>query len=324
MPSAMEPPSSVPATYSAMARKQLVHTDAPTLTSSSHGNGNKDIASTSSQRDHHPPQQKPQGGRGHGRGGRGRGRGRGRGSHTSTYYQTPRPSQQPHHGRKKGQHNKHEEATQQEEDDVYVLTLLTDPAHEQAMSALRRQWFPARRLKVDAHMTLFHALPGRLLETIKRDLGATAARTEKFPVEVDLREDAFRMGRKGVAVQVRGPCEGIVGNMRRGLIDRWEQMGETASAINGSENMVASEEEKTHGVLSVQDVRRGWKAHYTIMNKEDDPARVEECFNELRGGVNDHLGPGQAKGTVLGLRLWRYDRGWWRQEEDFLFSGGSS
>lgn len=190
------------------------------------------------------------------------------------------------------------------------------------MSALRRQWFPAHRLKVDAHMTLFHALPGRLLETVKQDLAETAARTERFALEVDLREDVFRMGRKGVAVQVRGPCEGVVGKMRRGLIDRWEQMGEIPSATNGGGNNTAASEEKMHGVLSAQDARRGWKAHYTIMNKEEDPARVDECFNELRGGDSSRLEPGQARGTVLGLRLWRYDRGWWRQEEDFLFGRG--
>ncbi|KAK7972175.1 hypothetical protein PG988_006309 [Apiospora saccharicola] len=191
------------------------------------------------------------------------------------------------------------------------------------MSALRRQWFPAQRLKVDAHMTLFHALPGRLLQTIKRDLAEAAASTQEFKVEVNLRQDVWRMGRKGVAVSVRGrgaglDLEGTVGGMRRGLIDRWEEMGETIAVIDGKEQVG---DEKMHGVLSAQDARRGWKAHYTIMNKEEDPARVEECFHELRGDSSG-LGPAvKSQGTVLGLRLWRYDRGWWRQEEDFLFTG---
>ncbi|KAK8102027.1 hypothetical protein PG984_015173 [Apiospora sp. TS-2023a] len=358
MPSAVEPPpsSSTPATYSVMlkgqgGRKQPAHTDAPRSASFSHGSGNKSTTTTSSETGHYPqPQQQQEHQQGQNQRDRG---GRSRGNNTSTYYHTPRRSQQhqhqhqnqnqpAHHGRKTGQpnnNNHRKEAAahhQEEEEDVYVLTLLTDPSHERAMSALRRQWFPAHRLKVDAHMTLFHALPGHLLETMKRDLADAAANTQEFKVEVDLRQDVWRMGRKGVAVSVRGAqldLEGVVGGMRRGLIDRWKEMGEdentttaAAASADGSEkNIVVAhgreKEEKTHGVLSAQDSRRGWKAHYTIMNKEEDPARVEECFHELRGGSSG-LRPARSEGAVMGLRLWRYDRGWWRQEEDFLFSGG--
>ncbi|KAK8099726.1 uncharacterized protein PG998_012967 [Apiospora kogelbergensis] len=212
------------------------------------------------------------------------------------YQKPPPPSpRQQHHGRKRrGQ-------GEEEDDDVYVVTLLTDAAHERAMSALRRRWFPAHRLKVDAHLTLFHALPGRLLGTLKDDLAAAAGM------------GGWRGGRagrtcsgwdgRGVAVHVRG-CEGRVGEMRRGLIERWEALGEEGAA--------------TAGVLSAQDARRDWKAHYTIMNKEEDPARVEACFRELRDGL------GEVRAEVLGLRLWRYDRGWWRQEQDFMFAGGRS
>ncbi|KAK8092773.1 hypothetical protein PG999_014360 [Apiospora kogelbergensis] len=217
-------------------------------------------------------------------------RGRGGG-----YQKPPPPSpRQQHHGRKRrGQ-------GEEDEDDVYVVTLLTDAAHERAMSALRRRWFPAHRLKVDAHLTLFHALPGRLLGTLKDDLAAAAA--------------AEGMGGAGGAGG-RGGCvpdgtEGgggprRVGEMRRGLIERWEALGEEGAAA-------------TAGVLSAQDARRDWKAHYTIMNKEEDPARVEACFRELRDGL------GEVRAEVLGLRLWRYDRGWWRQEQDFMFAGGRS
>lgn len=68
-------------------------------------------------------------------------------------------------------------------------------------------------------------------------------------------------------------------------------------------------------VLSEQDQRRGWKGHYTIMNKEDDAERIEECLNEV-GNF------GGSSGRAMGLRLWRYDRGWWKDAEDFLFQDG--
>ncbi|KAK7947157.1 uncharacterized protein PG986_011478 [Apiospora aurea] len=283
MPSALEPADNTPVTYASMAKskrgvkrqeQQPLYTDgSPSSTPASHGRNTNNTSSSQ------PSQQTPQ----HQR----RGGGRGRGGHAA-YYQRPSSQRQQRQHSRKG----HTE----EEEDVYVLTLLTDPAHERAMSALRRRWFPAQRLKVDAHMTLFHALPGRLLSEIKRDLAATAANSETLAVEAG-REGVFRMGRKGVAIKVQG-YEGMIGGG-----------GEAGRICWG---------EKTNGVLSAQDARRDWMAHYTIMNKEEDAARVEECFNELRGGLE------QTRGTVLGLRLWRYDRGWWRQEEDFLFGSGSS
>ncbi|KAK8071499.1 hypothetical protein PG997_011702 [Apiospora hydei] len=293
MPSALEPAGSTPVTYASMAKSSggvKRQEQSPSSTPTSHGRHPNNTSSSQ------PNQQTPQ----HQR----RGGDRGRGGHAA-YYQTPSSQRQQQQHSRRG-HN--------EEEDVYVLTLLTDPAHERAMSALRRRWFPAQRLKVDAHMTLFHALPGRLLSTIKQDLADTAANFEKLAVEAG-RVGVFRMGRKGVAVKVQG-CEEMVGQLRRGLIENWEELG-------GDENAAAEEYgkqhgAKTHGVLSAQDARRDWRAHYTIMNKEEDAAKVEECFEELRGGLE------QTRGIVLGLRLWRYDRGWWRQEEDFLFGGDSS
>lgn len=50
------------------------------------------------------------------------------------------------------------------------------------------------------------------------------------------------------------------------------------------------------------------------MNKEADKAKVEQCLRQLREAWNG------SRGTVLGLRLWRYDRGCWRKREDFLFA----
>ncbi|KAK8024652.1 hypothetical protein PG993_012718 [Apiospora rasikravindrae] len=305
MPSVGEPLSRTPASYSSMVKsnrggreqEKLVHTDGPSAsTLPSHGRGSNTNNPSSSQRSQQSSHQQR--------------RGRARGGYAA-YYRTPSSQQQQHH---QIQHTRKEHNA--EEEDVYVLTLLTDPVHERAMSDLRRRWFPAQRLKVDAHMTLFHALPGRFLNTIKQDLADTAAKTDKLTVEAGS-DGVFRMGRKGVAVKVQG-CEGVVGKMRRGLIDRWEELcGDEEAAVEETPDGPVGGG-KTHGVLSAQDSRRDWKAHYTIMNKEENSARVEDCFNELRGTLE------QTRGTVLGLRLWRYDRGWWRQEEDFLFEGGSS
>lgn len=189
-----------------------------------------------------------------------------------------------------------------EEEDCYVLTLLTDGRHHADMSALRRRWFPQKLLKVDAHVTLFHALPASRLETVRRDVEAAAARTARFAVQVRPR-GVFRMG-KGVGVEMDRESLARVRALREGLRARWIAEGEGDG-----------EGEEQGGWLSEQDSRRGWKGHYTVMNKENDRMRMEQCFEELTG---DWRG---SKGMVNGLTLWRYDRGWWKKSEDFLFRG---
>ena len=172
------------------------------------------------------------------------------------------------------------------DEDCYVLTLLTDEAHYDTMTALRRQWFPQRLLKVDAHVTLFHALPGSdELPRIKEAIAEVATQVSRFSIAVT-RDDVFKMG-KGVGVNL---CHGQqeAAQIRARLRSKWMPL------------------------LSEQDRRPKWRGHYTVMNKEDDKERVEECLEKFKdfGGSN---------GQVIGLRLWRYDRGWWRDPEDFHF-----
>ncbi|KAF4969071.1 hypothetical protein FSARC_3633 [Fusarium sarcochroum] len=184
----------------------------------------------------------------------------------------------------------HNPKASSEEEQLYILTLLTDNRHHEAMTALRRQWFPSRVLKVDAHVTLFHALPESKLSEIKQDISAIAERTEKFGIEL-ANNNVFEMG-KGVGINVSNHNHGQTkaANIRAELRNKWEPF------------------------LSDQDRREKWKGHYTIMNKEDDKERVQKCLAYLKDG---HA---QSKGTVEGLSLWLYDRGWWKEAEVFKFS----
>ncbi|KAH8199386.1 hypothetical protein TruAng_006430 [Truncatella angustata] len=194
--------------------------------------------------------------------------------------------------------------------DVYVLTLLLTPAHQREMSALRRKWFPERLLKVDAHITLFHALPGSRLTAIRADLGEMARGVRGFEVRAD-RGGVFKMGR-GVGVEVdRGALDRARG-IREGLRAGWQgQDGERHVVGLGSTK--SEERRREIGWLSEQDARKCWKGHYTVMNKEDDKDRKEQCYRELTEVWHG------SKGSVTGLCLWRYDRGWWRDAEEFRF-----
>jgi hypothetical protein len=178
-----------------------------------------------------------------------------------------------------------------EDEPLYILTLFTDKGHHQTMTALRRQWFPSRILKVDAHVTLFHALPGSRLAELKQDIAAVAERTEKFDIAVGVK-GVFEMG-KGVGINVSNAdgFQNKAAGIRSELRNKWEPF------------------------LSDQDRREKWRGHYTIMNKQDDKEEVHKCLAYLKEGNAN------SKGTVEGLSLWLYDRGWWKEDEVFKFSG---
>ncbi|KAJ3459568.1 hypothetical protein MRS44_015641 [Fusarium solani] len=180
----------------------------------------------------------------------------------------------------------HRPNTATEEEDHYVLTLWIDDAHHEAMTALRRQWFPTRLLKVEAHVTLFHALPGSKLYHLKQDIAEISQYTTKFDITVK-KEGIYEMG-KGVGIRI-SEGQRKAAKLRSELRDKWEPF------------------------LSRQDQQERWRGHYTIMNKEDDKSKVLECLKGLQDSFQD------SRGTVNGLNLWRYDRGWWKEVEAFSF-----
>jgi hypothetical protein len=173
---------------------------------------------------------------------------------------------------------------------VYVLTLMTDRAHHDRMTALRKKYFPKHLNKLAAHLTLFHALPRSKLESsIMPLLEDVASRTSPFRIRAD---KPFRM-KKGFAVsvsEVEGRMQGK--NVHRALQGPWEQ----------------------EGFLSAQDAG-GCRLHYTLMNKVDDDRAVEAAYAEFLEQFKGDMG------TVEGLALWKYDRGFWKWDRSFAFTG---
>lgn len=176
----------------------------------------------------------------------------------------------------------HKPRTSAAEEEYYILTLATDPTHHETMSDLRKKYFPPKLLKVTAHISLFRALPGSRLPTIQEDIAHVASKTHPFPIHA---QHPFRMAH-GVGVGVTGlePAERLFGKLQT----KWWEF------------------------LSQQD-RAGFRAHYTLMNKVDDEQVVLKCLEDLK---RDFRG---SSGMVCGVALWRYDKGWWRHDEDFMF-----
>jgi 2'-5' RNA ligase len=176
-------------------------------------------------------------------------------------------------------------STEGVEEDVYVLTLKTSAELNEKMQALRGKWFPQHRNKVPAHITLFHALPRSRIIQVSESLETLSARTRCF----DITTGHVLKRRNGVAV---------------GLGQGEEDVKKVFGLVK----------DQFLECLSQQD--RSFKAHWTVMNKEDDSRRVEDAFRDVEG-------TGVVKGVARGLVLWRYEKnGTWSFEREFGFLDG--
>ncbi|KAK4553087.1 hypothetical protein LTR86_009814 [Recurvomyces mirabilis] len=160
-----------------------------------------------------------------------------------------------------------------ENEAVYILTLQTDKPHHDRMTALRKKYFPPRLNKLEAHLTLFHALPQSKLDSaILPTIQDVVAKNHPFKVTVT---KPFRL-RHGIALSIpKHECGSKIQGIHRALQVPW----------------------KDQGWLSEQDAG-GMQAHYTIMNKVDSDAEVVDAFDEVSREFRGD------EGTVEGLGLW--------------------
>lgn len=182
----------------------------------------------------------------------------------------------------------HRPQTGSEEENVYVLTLLTDKRLHERMTALRNQYFPRQINKLAAHLTLFHALPESKLDSnIIPLLKEVSARTSPFAIKAD---KPMRL-KRGFAVPVSGQTGGSQAKqIHQDLQSGWRR----------------------EGFLSEQDAG-GCRLHYTLMNKVDDEIEISQAYKDLL----DHWR--SESGTAEGLALWRYERGFWKWSRNFKF-----
>ena len=80
-----------------------------------------------------------------------------------------------------------------------ILTLKLDAFSFEKLDRLRRIYFPPERNFLSAHITLFHALPGKELPTIRAHLRKICAQTAPMQIEFP----RIRMLGRGLAIEVR-------------------------------------------------------------------------------------------------------------------------
>ena len=212
----------------------------------------------------------------------------------------------------------------------YVLTLLTDQAHNESMNSLRRTYFPPKLNKIPAHITLFHALPSSKLESdVLPDIKQMAARTPVYHIRAT---NPIRLSH-GVGIKVA---------------DDIEHASDGKRGRNMTRIVHAELRKKWGDWLSEQDSTPP-RFHYTVMNKVNSEKLVEKALaqlsesfkqgKDLSGGKFDHSGKDNGQpdrdevgedqheklhfvGEAQGLILWRYEHtGHWRDPKHFRFTG---
>ncbi len=152
-----------------------------------------------------------------------------------------------------------------------------DPAAQQRFNQLRRTHFPPERNVLDAHLTLFHHLPGDK-QSIVDDLASLSAETPVFMLK------AARVISLGAGVAFLMEDERLT-TFHKLLQHRWQAW------------LIAQDKQKR-------------RFHVTVQNKVTSAA-AERLLQELGSTFQSF----PVQGT--GLTLWAYKNGPWERRQHF-------
>ena len=159
------------------------------------------------------------------------------------------------------------------DDHPLILSAVLDEPVQRRLDALRRAHFPPERNHLDAHVTLFHHLPGAEEESV---LAAVAAAAHQRAAP-DVTITGVRSLGRGVAVTLASPALGAV---RAALAREWAPW------------------------LTPQDRAKRGDLHVTVQNKVP-PERARALLTELSAVVVPE------RTRAVALALWRYRGGPW-------------
>jgi len=163
-----------------------------------------------------------------------------------------------------------------------ILTLTLDKSSQKYFNRLRAVYFPADRNYLDAHLTLFHKLPGSEIDTIQQQLADISQEQSNLSLEVK----QLRMMGRGVAFSLESD---LLLKLHNRLSQLWKPW------------------------LSPQDQQTLWP-HITIQNKVE-VAKAKALYQKLGHNFSPFIAEG------LGLSLWTYQQGPWQWLNDFPFTG---
>ena len=162
-----------------------------------------------------------------------------------------------------------------------ILTLGLHPEDQARFDALREAHFPSALNYIQAHLTLFHHLPGEQAADVAASMGLAAAGQAPFEAAV---RGVRSLGR-GVAFTIESA---VLTRLRGALARHW------------------------HDGLTAQD-RQGWRPHITVQNKVT-PAEAASLLAAMEAAFT----PFSIRAE--GLALWRYLGGPWELAGRYAFS----
>ena len=168
--------------------------------------------------------------------------------------------------------------------DPFILTAMLPRDLHAWATALRTEHFPPERNYLEAHVTLFHALPPHCGDEIGRTLKSLAAQTAPLPARL---EGVMSLGR-GTALKLTSP---ELLDLRHDIADRF------------------------HGMLTGQD-QHAPRLHITVQNKVPS-AQAKALQAELEPQVMPR------DFAFRGLALYRYRGGPWELVKDYVFRKAS-
>nr|WP_310522618.1 2'-5' RNA ligase family protein [Polymorphobacter sp.] len=163
-----------------------------------------------------------------------------------------------------------------------ILTAVLEPAVMARFEALRRAHYPAGLNRVPAHVSMFHHLPGRELEAVRRRLKAVCG--QMAPPEVVV--TGLKSLGGGVAYRLRSP---ELEDVRAELADGWDTL------------------------LIPQD-RAGFQAHVTVQNKVTSGVARATLLTLEAGFAGFST-------RALAVGVWRYCDGPWEALGQVAFRG---
>ena len=161
-----------------------------------------------------------------------------------------------------------------------ILTLALDAGAQLFFDELRQRHFPPERNFLQAHLTLFHHLPGHQYEPLCAQLAALAEHTQPLPLAVT-----------GVRFLGRGVAYTLENQQLRALHKELQALWQPT--------------------LTPQDLQK-LQPHITVQNKVE-PTVARTLHRELA----ESFQPFEATGT--GLQLWAYRGGPWEALRTFPF-----
>lgn len=171
-----------------------------------------------------------------------------------------------------------------------MLSLILDAQATETLTALRTAYFPAHRNHLNAHITLFHALPPS--EQLFTLLESTLKDTKQFNI---------------------------------GLGDPFLFKNETGVALNlKSFKAIKLHEELSNALyyarvnLTEQDSRQMRSLHVTVCNKEK-PEKAKDIMKEVQGKM-EQLKKDMPVVKGLGVKAWEYlPDASWKPIKEYLF-----